>query len=87
MLGRLRMSVEECIEAYIKLSERVFQQKHVSPVTIKGKMKARYSSEELQNAVQEVIQERGLDKDALLKDTTPQACKVSATSYPATISS
>lgn len=78
MLGRLRMTVEECIEAYIQLSSRIFQKKHVSPVNIRGKVKARYSSEELQRAVQDVIRERGYDEDELLKDTTPQACKVSA---------
>ena len=76
MLGRLRMSVEECICAYIELSSRVFQKKHVIPVTIRGKVKARYSSKELQRAIENVVTARHLDKDTLLKDTSPQACKV-----------
>ena len=76
MLGRLRMSVEECIIAYIELSSRVFQKKHISSVTIRGKVRARYSSKELQRAIEDVVEAQHLDRDALLKDTSPQACKV-----------
>jgi hypothetical protein len=76
MLGRLRMSVEECITAYIQLSSRVFQKKHALPVKISGKIKARYSSEELRRAIEDVVEANHLDKDTLLKDTSPQACKV-----------
>ena len=76
MLGRLRMSVEECIAAYIDLSSRVFQKKHVMPITSRGKVKARYSSKELQRAIEDVLAAQDLDKDTLLKDTSPQACKV-----------
>jgi len=76
MLGRLRMSVEECITAYVELSSRVFQKKHVMPVTVRGKVKARYSSEELQRAIEDVVKAQHLERDALLKDTSPQACKV-----------
>lgn len=76
MLGRLRMSVEECIAAYVELSSRVFQKKHVMPVTVRGKVKARYSSEELQRAIEDVVEVQHLERDALLKDTSPQACKV-----------
>lgn len=76
MLGRLRMSVEECIAAYVELSSRVFQKKHVMPVTVRGKVKARYSSEELQRAIEDVVEAQHLERDALLKDNSPQACKV-----------
>lgn len=76
MLGRLRMSVEECINAYIELSSRVFQKNHIMPVTMRGKVKARYSGKELQRAIEDVVEAQHLDRDALLKDTSPQACKV-----------
>jgi hypothetical protein len=76
MLGRLRMSVEECITAYIELSSRVFKRKHAIPIKISGKIKARYSSEELRRAIEDVVAANHLDRDALLKDTSPQACKV-----------
>lgn len=77
MLGRLRMNVDECIDAYLKLSARVFQRKHLSPITMKGQTKARFSSEELEKAIKDVIGSCNLHEDALMKDTSPQACKVS----------
>jgi hypothetical protein len=70
------MSVDDCITAYIQLSSRVFKKKHAIPVTIRGEVKARYSSKELRHAIEDVVEAHHLDKDALLKDTSPQACKV-----------
>jgi hypothetical protein len=76
MLGRLRMSVDECILAYIQLSSKVFQKKHASPIKISGKVRARYSRKELQRAIEEIVLANNLDKDSLLKDTSPRVCKV-----------
>lgn len=75
MLGRLRMSVDESIDAYLSLSDRIFQKKR-HRVTVKGKIQGRFDSEELARAVKEVIKERGLQEDVLLKDGSDNACKV-----------
>ncbi|OCL05393.1 FabD/lysophospholipase-like protein [Glonium stellatum] len=75
MLGRLRMSIDECIVAYLSLSDRVFQKKR-HRVTIKGNIQERFSSEELTRAVKEVIKEQGLQENVLLKDAPEAACKV-----------
>jgi hypothetical protein len=75
MLGRLRMSVAECITAYLSLSERVFR-KTRHRVTVKGKVQGRFDSEELARAVQEVVRQQGLQEDALLKDALESGCKV-----------
>ena len=75
MLGRLRMSVDECIEAYLSLSDRVFQKKR-HRVTIKGNIQGRFDSEELARAVKEVVKGQGLEKDALLKEGPEAVCKV-----------
>ena len=75
MLGRLRMSVDECIEAYISLSDRIFQKKR-HRVTIRGKIQGRFDSEELAQAVREVIKGQGFQEGALLKDASDNACKV-----------
>lgn len=77
MLGRLRMSAEECIEAYVKLSSRVFKKQHTSSITISSKVEARYHSEELRKAIEDLVETKGLERAALLKDTSPHACKVS----------
>jgi hypothetical protein len=75
MLGRLRMSINECIDAYISLSDRIFQKKrHL--VTIKGNIQGRFDSEELARAVREVVTGKGLEEDALLKDASDNVCKV-----------
>lgn len=75
MLGRLQMSVADCIAAYLTLSKRVFcKSRH--RVTIKGKVQGRFDSEELARAVREVVSAQGLAEDALLKDSPDAPCKV-----------
>jgi hypothetical protein len=75
MLGRLKMSIEECIEAYLQLSDRVFKKKR-HRVTVKGKIQGRFDSDELERAVKEVIAKQKLQEDALLKDAADAPCKV-----------
>ena len=75
MLGRLKMSIDECISAYLLLSDRVFQKKR-HRVTIKGKVQGRFDSDELERAVKEIVIKQGLPKETLLKDTSEDACKV-----------
>ena len=75
MLGRLKMSIDECIDAYLQLSDRVFQKKR-HRVTVKGKIQGRFDSDELERAVKEVIKVQGVSEDALLKDDPGTACKV-----------
>ncbi|KAF2191272.1 FabD/lysophospholipase-like protein [Zopfia rhizophila CBS 207.26] len=75
MLGRLKMSIDECIHAYLQLSDRIFQKKR-HRATVKGKIQGRFDSDELERAVKEVIKGQGLQEDALLKDTPDASCKV-----------
>ena len=75
MLGRLRMSISDCIDAYLQLSDSIFQKKR-HKVTIKGNIQGRFDSDELERAVKEVIARQGLQEHALLKDEVPTACKV-----------
>ncbi|KAI3332970.1 FabD/lysophospholipase-like protein [Ustulina deusta] len=74
MLGRLGMTVDECIEAYVSLSDRVFEKKS-HRVKINGKLQGRYDKTELERAIKEILIKRGLPEDALLKDVDA-ACKV-----------
>jgi hypothetical protein len=75
MLGRLKMSVAECIVVYLSLSARVFR-KTRHRMTARGKMRGRFDSEELARAIKEVVEQQGLHADALLEDATGAACKV-----------
>jgi len=65
MLGRLKMTVDDSIDAYLSLSDRVFQKKR-HRVTIKGNIQGRFDSEELVRAVKEVVTAQNLKEDALL---------------------
>jgi hypothetical protein len=75
MLGRLRISVADCITAYLSLSDRVFRETQ-HRVTIKGKVQGRFDSEELAQAVKEVVMQQGLLVDTLLKDAPEAEYKV-----------
>jgi hypothetical protein len=75
MLGRLQMTVDECIDAYISLSDRIFQKRR-HRVTIKGNIQGRFDSDELERAIKEIVVRQGLEEDALLKDSPDAKCKV-----------
>ena len=69
------MSVEECIDAYTSLSDKVFEkQRH--RVTVKGKIQGRFDTAALERAVKQILVKQGLAEDALLKDSPDAACKV-----------
>ncbi|EAW07001.1 uncharacterized protein ACLA_087040 [Aspergillus clavatus NRRL 1] len=68
MLGRLKMDVDQCIDAYYRLSKQAFTRKSFFPVTIRGGFNARFDSKKLEQALKTVIAEQGLDEDALLQD-------------------
>jgi hypothetical protein len=75
MLGRLKMSIEECIDAYTLLSDKVFE-KQQHRVTVKGKIQGRFDTAALERAVKQLLVKQGLGEDALLKDSPDAACKV-----------
>ena len=78
MLGRLRMDINSCIDAYTSLSDSVFQKvKH--RVTLRGKVQGRFDSAELERAIKTIVQSQGHDENALLKDGAETNCKVSVT--------
>jgi patatin-like phospholipase/acyl hydrolase len=74
MLGRLRMTVDECIEAYTSLSDKVFEKKS-HRVNINGKLQGRFDAAELEHTIKQILQARSLSEDTLLKDVDA-SCKV-----------
>ena len=75
MLGRLRMTIEDCIEAYTSLSDRVFE-KTAHRVTIRGKLQGRFDATALENAIKQILKARGISEYSLLKDSPDASCKV-----------
>jgi predicted acylesterase/phospholipase RssA len=76
MLGRMKMSIDDCIEAYIELSDQVFRKTHVFPLRITGKVQGRFDSKALEDAVKKYLRECNLSEDCLFQDVDPQSCKV-----------
>ncbi|KJZ69359.1 hypothetical protein HIM_11241 [Hirsutella minnesotensis 3608] len=75
MLGRLRMTVDECIVAYTSLSNKVFEKKS-HRIKINGQLQGRFDAAALEREVKQTLADNGHSKDALLKDSSDGACKV-----------
>ena len=75
MLGRLKMTVDECIGAYADLSDEVFQKKR-HRVNKRGGIQGRFDSSALERAVKKIVVSKGFDEDELLFDEQDSACKV-----------
>ncbi|KAI1745266.1 hypothetical protein F4680DRAFT_401598 [Xylaria scruposa] len=75
MLGRLRMTIEECIDAYVSLSDGVFQ-KRKHRFTLKGKIQGRFDTQALERAIKNILVMHGYSEDELLRDESDTSCKV-----------
>ncbi|KAJ5472357.1 hypothetical protein N7530_006358 [Penicillium desertorum] len=76
MLGRLQMSIDECIEAYTSLMEKVFKNPGWSPFGLFGTIRSRFDSKKLETAIKEVILKHGASGTDLLNDGVDRTCKV-----------
>lgn len=78
MLGRLEMNVDECITAYRKLIGDVFREKkHRFSLSRKGDIAAKFSSKQLETAMNEVVtKDDGTSPSDLFNDTKPRSCRV-----------
>ena len=74
MLGRLQMDIEPCIEAYSKLSCRVFSKKGL-PVDLWGRIQGRYKASELEDAIKDIVKASGLSDDEPLNDRKDRGCR------------
>ncbi|THW67339.1 hypothetical protein D6D19_09155 [Aureobasidium pullulans] len=75
MLGRLEMSVDECIEKYKDFMKKVFA------VSWRNKVRtltdgAKYDETVLESCIKEVVKEKLGDEDAKLLDDREEACKI-----------
>lgn len=80
MLGRLRMTLDECEKAYLNLSERIFIPKRstLNPLRSKDFLLAdgKFDYKVLEKAIKDIIvRDRGLEESTLFQDSDPQ-CKV-----------
>ncbi|KAH3962123.1 hypothetical protein HBI25_217790 [Parastagonospora nodorum] len=77
MLGRLRMSVEDCIIAYVKLMRRIFERKeNRSIMSALGRVKPRFSAQALSEAIVEVLRASGHSPSESFEEPGDPTCKV-----------
>ena len=81
MLGRMKMSVQECIDASIMLADRVFRQTHTSPLSFIEKVRGRFDSDALTKAVKKHLVKHSLPEDCLLQDVDQAPCKILCLHY------
>jgi patatin-like phospholipase/acyl hydrolase len=77
MLGRLEMSVDQCIEAYTTLSEEIFakESKARFRFSLRGDLKSQFDAKRLEKAIMKILQDVGMDENTL--HFSPNAkCKV-----------
>ncbi|KAH3957851.1 hypothetical protein HBI62_038030 [Parastagonospora nodorum] len=74
MLGRLRMSVDQCVRNYPDMVTKIFDKKRLQ---IKGWPKAKYSATGLETTIKEIVRTRnGKDKDRYVNFKSPDdLCK------------
>lgn len=70
------MDIDACIDAYIEMSDKIFQKKHHRVNVKNGQIQGRFDSDELERAIKEIIRNQGLDEGALLVDRPDAACRV-----------
>ncbi|KAL9606103.1 MAG: hypothetical protein Q9179_000729 [Wetmoreana sp. 5 TL-2023] len=63
MLGKMGMTIEECITKYEQLSKKIFGKKHMRGRVTRGLAPAKYSGKRLQKCIRDLLRERQLDED------------------------
>lgn len=80
MLGRLRMGVQETIDAYLRLAKDVFQERPHSVLVpgVIGAMAglARFSGDKLAAAVKRVVKEKTGNENTSFFDSQEDQCRV-----------
>jgi len=81
MLGRLRMTLDECEAAYLELSSRIFTRAR-NKANITGRVydflqaNGKFDAKPLEDIIKDVLRKRGLSPDELLADKDEESCKV-----------
>ncbi|KAH0551782.1 hypothetical protein GP486_007001 [Trichoglossum hirsutum] len=77
MLGRLEMDVDECVSAYSRLMESIFEEKSSwLPFSWTGQTKAQFDSTRLKSAIEDVLTRHGASTTDLLNNGNPCGCRV-----------
>ena len=70
MLGKMKMSLDECIAAYRQLSKKIFRHKHFRSRLTRGLAPAKYSAGRLVQCTQDLLRDKSLSIEARMKPTS-----------------
>lgn len=78
MLGRLKMDIDDCIDAYVELVKDVFgERSHSAPITLSGRLQSRFDSKKLKGAIEQVLCKHNIPlKTPFVEQGSTGACKV-----------
>jgi patatin-like phospholipase/acyl hydrolase len=68
MLGRMRLTIDECIAAYEEMSPHIFTKLHHRINLRNGETQGRFDHEALEKGVKSLLMKHGFDPDELLKE-------------------
>ena len=69
------MDIDECTNAYMELSDRIFTKKKAR-LSITGKIQGRFDTKELEEGIKKIVRERTGSEDTLLRDDPNAPCKM-----------
>ena len=75
MLGKLGMSVEDCIQEYYNLSERIFKKKHTRGKISHGLAQSKFSQKRLRESIGNLMKRKKFDGSMPMTSHDAQACK------------
>lgn len=79
MLGRLEMTVDECIEAYVQMMDLIFAKEKSRRFNFKGDARSRFDTAVLEEAIKNVIERSRFPNqtspDILMRDPDRDGCK------------
>ncbi len=81
MLGRLRMSIDQCEEVYVALSEKIFTPRRAAGDVV-GRVldfvdaQGRFSTEALETCIKSIIKNEGFSEDELFYTRDEDTCNV-----------
>ena len=75
MLGRLQMDVDDCIEAYVRLADRVFK-KTGPPLDLCCQVQSRFNTKALEQEIKGLVRRQTGTENSLLKNEDDASCKV-----------
>ena len=75
MLGRLQMTIDDSIEAYVRLADRGFKKPGL-PVNLYCQVQSRFNTKALEREIKAIVRRQTGTENSLFEDKENESCKV-----------